>query len=816
MDVADLTEEETLALFSGLDAWHFEGVPRLGIPPLQVTDCGHGVSLVAPPYGSATCFPTAIGMAATWDRDLLYETGRALGREARAKGCGMLLGPMVNLHRVPCGGRNYETFSEDPVLTGKLAAALVNGLQTEGTGSCVKVFLCNNQQQNQKDTSSVVDERTLQEIYLKVFRIILRESDPWAIMTSYNPVNGEYPGDSRHWLKHVLRGELGFSGVIISDWNALQGTGSLTSTLDIEMPGPGKVLTPKALRQALKDGRISLQELQNRAGRILEMHKKARPAREGNSLYSPPELDSSRHRQLAREVATASVVLLKNRRSLLPLKLDSIRRIAVIGPNAANARLGGGGSASVLPFYCVSPLEGIRNAVPQDVEINYAEGCSMDGGALAIPPCAFSNGWQPEEGLHAEYFLPEAFDRGGRAALERVDEAIDFSWGWAAPATGLPRESYAMRWTGFLHSPVSGPVTLTLKTSQSVARVWLDEHLILNCWSAHDPGNFEDRFTNRQASVEVRMSRDRPLSIRVEFRKTGWKAALRLGWHHPGMEDPVDEAVRLAADSDVAVVFAGLSNLYEGGAHDREDFSMPGRQDDLIRAVAAANPDTIVVLKNGTPVCMETWRESVPAIIEAFYPGQEGGNAIADIIFGRVNPSGKLPDTLPKSWQDVSSMRNYPGRQGRVEYGEKMMVGYRHFDKAGIEPAFPFGYGLSYSIFEYGRPDLSADRIRPGKPVEVSVEIRNTGRIPGRETVQLYKEPVQSSEEWPVSELLDFLKLDLKPGESRRARFVVRYEDFLSYNTETYAWEPICRHFRLCCGPHSRSGQKVAIQISPS
>lgn len=815
---ADLVREELLKLFAGRDAWHFEGVERLGIPPLQVTDCGHGVTLVAPPYGSATCFPTSVGMAATWDRALLYETGRALARETRAKRCGMLLGPMINLHRVPCGGRNYESFSEDPVLTGKLAAALVNGLQSEGTGACVKVFLCNNQQKDQKYTSSEVDERTLQEIYMEVFRIILRESDPWAIMTSYNPVNGEHPGDSRYWIKDVLRKQLGYSGVIVSDWTALHGPTAILSTLDIEMPGPGRVLSPQNLDQALREGELTLVELHQRAKRILGLHEKARPARQGDSRYSAPELDSPRHRKLAREVAAASIVLLKNDKGLLPLNADSLRRIAVIGPNAASARLGGGGSASVHPFYSVSPLEGIRNALPPGVVIEYSEGCSMDDGVLAIPPEALSHGVEPggQPGLRAEYFLPEVFEQGGEPALVRTDETIDFSWGWAAPATGLPRESYAMKWTGFLHSPVSGKVTLALKTTQSLARVWLDGRLILDCWSGYDRDNFEDRFTSRQATVELNMDASQPLPLRVEFLKTGWKAALRLGWHVPGMEDPVDQAARLAAGADVAIVVAGLSNLFEGGAHDREAFNMPGRQDELIRAVAAANPNTVVVLINGTPVSMEEWRDAVPAILEAFYPGQEGGNAIADVLFGRINPSGKLPDTLPKSWDDVLSMQFYPGRDGRVEYGEKLLVGYRNFDKSGIEPAFPFGYGLSYSTFDYELPILSAAEVGYGESVQVSVKVANSGSIRGTETVQVYLDLVDPPPDRPPSKLLDFTRLDLQPGVQETVVFEIPWTAFLGYDPDTGSWKPPGRIFRIRCGPHSRGGPSAQVTFHHS
>jgi beta-glucosidase len=813
---SDLTLDEKLALFGGDGPWNFRGVPRLGIPALQVGDCGHGITLAAPPYGSATCFPTSVGMAATWNLSLLYKVGRALGRETRAKGCSMLLGPMVNLHRLPCGGRNYETFSEDPILTGKLAAAIVRGLQSEGTGACVKSFACNNQQTAQSTTSSEVDSKTLRELYLKVFAVILAESDPWAVMTSYNPLNGHYPSDDYGLLTGLLREELGFPNVVVSDWHAVQGEGALFSGLDIEMPGPAQILTPERLESSMKGGKLSIEEIDTRVDRILKLHARVSLARQKDKRYSPPELNSRRHADLAREVAEESIVLLQNEENVLPLDHTATRRVAVIGPNAATARLGGGGSASVLPPYAISVLQGLQN-LGHTLEIEYAEGCSLNGDSTAIPPDAFlpRASHREDRGLNAKYFTADAFDAGHPPQTESIDPAIDFSWGWAAPIDGLPRNDYAVRWEGQLRSPCTGTVTLSLATNEGLGRVWLDDELILDCWSSHDPHNFEDRFTNRHATTDRSFVAGASHAIRVEFRKTGTRAGIRLAWKTPGADDQLEQAAQLAAKCDCAIVVVGLSNMFEGGNCDREQFEMPGQQEELIRRVAAANRRTVVVLYNGTPVSFRAWRDAVPAILEAFYPGQEGGNAIARILFGKVTPSGKLPDTIPYSWEELPAMKAFPGQNGKAVYSEGRLVGYRYYDQARRDPEFPFGFGLSYTRFQYTPPIL----VRPtsganeATALEILTTVKNVGSREGKETVQLYYERIEPDPGDPLRELLDFTKLLLQPGECREVRFHIPLQAIANYHVSTATWHLPPGPFRLAIGPHSRALQNVTVSL---
>lgn len=804
---ASLSLETATALRGGSDAWHFPGIPELGFPPVQVADCGHGVTLVAPPYGSATCFPTSVGMAATWDTALLEEVGAALARESLAKNLGMLLAPMVNLHRLPCGGRNYETFSEDPVLTGRLAAALIRGLQSAGVSACIKSFACNNQQKDQKYVSSDVDPRTLRELYLKVFAIAFAESRPWAVMTSYNAINGEHPSDSAHWLETILRGEMGYDGLVVSDWNAVQGDRALASGLDIEMPGPPRVLSPEKLSAALAQGVVSETSLRTHAARLIGLYRRIH-ALDPEGRGRAAELDSPRHRALARRVAEQGIVLLRNQDDTLPLDASKIHRIAVVGPNAAAARLGGGGSASVLPPYTVSPLAGITTlAAKAGITVTHAEGCPLDDSAPVVPSSAFA---PPDtdhfgQGLRAEFFTVEAFDRRESPLASRQDDIIDFSWGWAAPIEKIPRHLYAIRWSGRLRFPASGTVRLSVSTHQGLARVWLDGRLVLDAWSQYDESQFEDKFTNRHASFNLETRAGDTADLVCEYRKTGARAAVRLSWELPGREDSITEAVRLAAEADVAVVCTGLSNIFEGGNCDRLEHGLPGRQVELIRRVAAANPRTIVVLSNGTPVATSPWRDQVAAIVETFYPGQEGGNALARILFGEVNPSGRLPDTFPRSWDQVEAMRFYPGADGHAPYDEGLFVGYRDADAHGWEPEFPFGFGLSYTTFEHSDPRLSADSIASGNSIEISVDVTNTGAREGSEVVQAYLEPVAPAIPRPPRELFAFVKVRLAPGERRTVTLELRHRDLLTYNPESARWMVESPFFRVVTGPHSRA-----------
>ncbi len=793
-EIPHLSLEQSYGILAGLDAWHLRPLPEFGIPPLEVADCGHGVTVCTDNPQTTTCFPTGIGMASTWNPALLAEAGRVLGVECRALGISMLLGPKVNLHRIPLNGRSFETFSEDPVLAGRLGAAVIRGIQSTGVGACLKAMAGNNQQFDQMNTNVKVDERVLRELYFLNFEIAYREGDPVAIMTSYNPLHGVNCGENRWLVREVIKQDWGFEGVVISDWRALTTEATYRSGIDVEMPGPGKLLDPGTLQQAFEKGVISEEDLRDRSRRMLRVLS---TLAESSATSPDPEAerDGPSHRVLARRVAEESIVLLKNEKAILPIVPGSVKKIAVIGPNAAEARLGGGGSASVTPSYSVPPLEGIRNVYGEQTEVLYAEGCGLVGEMEAM---------KLEAGV-AEFYNCGEIE--GTADDAWDISAVDFSWGWASPGGCIARGDYAVKFTGKLCAPQSGKCRVALHGQEGGIRLRIGEDWLIDEWILSDTQDFEGAYGTRSKTVELEVTAGESLPVEVHYGKRAARAAVRLEWEMPGAEGPMDRAVRLASEVDVVVLCLGLSNLFEGGSVDRKDLNIPEVQQDLLRRVLEVNPQTVVVLNNGGPVVMP-WEQKVPAILEAWYPGQEGGAALARILSGEVNPSGKLPDTIPYRLEDHASFKNYPGENGEVSYEEGLMIGYRHFDHAGIEPHYPFGFGLSYSTFEWGEAQWTGS---PAEGMEIQVKLTNTGKVAGAEVVQLYVSDVESSFVRPPKELKAFAKVHLEPGGSEVIHLELTPRDFSFWHPEKNEWFLEPGDFKIGVGTHSRNLKTVRV-----
>lgn len=794
-----LTLDEKATLFAGKDMWHFHGIERLGIPAIQMTDCGHGITVILDEKGEytgcATCFPTAVAQAASWNRELIRELGSALGREARATGSSLLLAPMVNIHRSPLGGRNYEAFSEDPYLTGKMAAAFINGVQSENTAACIKAIAANNQQTNQSGLLAEIAEKPLREIYMRPFEIAIKEAKPWAVMTAYNGVNGYPSAENKHLVTDILRNEWAYKGLVVSDWRSVKRTASLYAGVDMEMPGPGKFMRREDMLREIENGKLSESVLDEKLKGLLRLLIQTRQL----DIPKPElasELNSPAHQQLARKVAEESAVLLKNDNRILPLDLTGIKKLAVIGPNANEARLGGGGSASVTACYSISPLQGIRELCGNAIEVNFAEGCGLMGDMVTIP-AQFIRSETGEPGLRVDYFNNKNLD--GIPAQTGTDPVIDFSWGWAAPAEGINKGNYSVRWTGMLRPPVSGTYKIGMAVFGAGARLYLNNKLVINNWGDGDKENFEQAFTQSKPQVELTLKADTDYHIRVEWHKKINRNMIRLEWEIPGAANSIEKAVELARSSDAVILFAGLSNFFEGGNNDKTSLALPGAQDELIRRVSAVNPKTIVVLINGTPVSMP-WLEKTPSVLEAYYPGQEGGHALANILFGKVNPSGKLPETFPKRLEDNPSYKNFPGTGKQVKYEEGIYVGYRHYDNFSIEPLFAFGHGLSYTEFEYSNLKIS----RKDKKINVQFTLRNSGSITGKEVVQLYTRKIEKGAENKYKELKAFDKIELKAGESKRVSFQLGEEDFSLFDESGNKWVKSSGKYSLLIGSSSR------------
>jgi len=669
--VGRMTLEEKATMLSGSGWMESAPIPRLGIPAIKMTDgpmgvrSWHGSSAVTSAQDSAvkvqaTAFPSGIAMAASWDTDLVQREGQAIAQEVKALGRDMILGPTVNINRQPLWGRNFEGYGEDPFLSGRLAVAYVHGVQGEGVIPSVKHFAANNEEYERHRINAIVDERTLHEIYLPAFQAAIQDGGAWNVMSAYNQLNGVHCAESAPLLRDILQNELGFKGFVVSDWGSTYSTApTVNAGMDLEMPGGPPMLkwltnprmqqagngagwlTAEKVLAAVKAGQITDATLDANVSRILR-------AMFLSGIFDHPrtaggEVDSAAQRAVARQGATEGIVLLKNEGNLLPLDSSKVHSIAVIGPNAALARTGGGGSSLVRPKYAIAPLDGIRERAGSSVQVSYALGVGM-------------------EGEDAANDTPEA-----RASL-------------------------------------------------------------------------------------------------------------------------LKEATDAARRADVAILIVGRYSHLESEGFDLKTMDLPAGQDDLIEAVEKANPRTIVVLNTGDPVTMASWIAHTPALLDMWYAGQEGGHALAAVLFGDANPSGKLPVSFPKRFEDSPAYGHYPGKDLQVEYAEGIYVGYRYFDTRNVEPQFPFGFGLSYTTFAYSDLKITPARIAGDQPVEVSMRLSNTGPRPGAEVVELYVHEDHAKLDRPVHELKGFRRVELSPGKSQIVKFTLDRAAFSYWDPAAHTW----------------------------
>ncbi|MCR2803820.1 beta-glucosidase family protein [Paenibacillus soyae] len=655
--VAAMTLEEKAGLCSGLDTWHLKGVERLGIPSVMVTDGPHGLRKQASSadhlglFNSvpATCFPSAAGVASSWNRELIERMGQALGRECQAENVAVLLGPGANIKRSPLCGRNFEYFSEDPYLSSEMAAHHIMGVQSQGVGTSLKHFAANNQEHRRMTSDSILDERTLREIYLASFEGAVKKAQPWTVMCSYNKVNGEYASENEWLLTQVLKEEWGHEGVVVSDWGAVnERVKGLAAGLELEMPssrGEGD----RAIAEAVRSGALPEEKLDAAVERLLAVIFRSVDGRKPDVVVDPEE-----HHALAREVARESMVLLKNEDGILPLARAG--KIAVIGALAKEPRYQGSGSSQIKPTRLEDISEELKKSAGAGAEVAYAQGYALGG--------------------------------------DEIDAEL------------------------------------------------------------------------------------------------------------------VREALALASSSSVAVLFAGLPSRYESEGFDRKHLRMPENQVALINAVASVQPNLVVVLSNGAPIEMP-WLGSAKAVLEAYLGGQALGGAIADLLFGDANPSGKLAETFPAKLSDNPSFLFFPGEGDNVEYREGLFVGYRYYDKKEIEPLFPFGHGLSYTSFGYS--DLTVDKreLDDTETLLVSVKVRNTGSRAGQEVVQLYVRDPQSAVIRPDKELKGFDKVELAPGEETTVTFRLDKRSFAYYDAEAADWVVESGEFHILIG---RSSRDIALE----
>ncbi|MBN1260656.1 MAG: glycoside hydrolase family 3 C-terminal domain-containing protein [Anaerolineae bacterium] len=800
--LARLTLKEKVALLSGKDHWGTVPIPSKGVKRVIVTDGPHGVRIGnefsdREKSGTATAFPTGVALASTWNPALIREVAVALAEETRANHCDVLLGPCVNLVRVPVAGRNFETYAEDPFLAGKIGAAYVQGLQSRGIGASLKHYACNNQEFERTRGSSNLDERTLRELYLTAFEMIVKEANPWTVMCSYNRINGQHASQNRHLLTGILKEEWGYDGVVVSDWNANHTIfESIAAGLDLEMPGPA-LYFGKYLEEAVKTWQIDEQVVNQAVRRILrlvkrvEAYKQTQPADQG--AFSTPA-----HRALAQRAASESIVLLKNEQTLLPLKVEEMQKLAVIGPCADKASYTGGGSAFVHCEYSVSPLDGLKALYDDKLEILHVQGCNARVGSDALSNVGVKVTYQGQQGLLEDYYDNREF--AGRPVASQVVPAIDY---WTIfPPDGIATSNMTVRWSADMQVEKSGRYEFHLRY-QGDFEFYIDDQLVMAQahWQDLPPYPF---YTEMKKSFTLEAGQ--VYSFRLEFRNTLnhdrqamiVKAEYRFSEAEVAAE--IARAVEVAGEADCVLIFAGHPVGYESEDEDRPDLRLPGAQDRLIAAVCAANPRTVVVLNTGAPVEMP-WVDQALAIVQAHFFGQEGGHAIAAVLDGRVNPSGKLTTTYPLRYQDNPSYIYYPGNRVHA-YGEGVFMGYRYYDFKDIEVLFPFGHGLSYTRFDYSDLQLTGSLAEDN--LMASVTIKNAGGVDGAEVVQLYVSDLACSELRPLKELKGFEKVFLKAGEARVVNLPLTQRSFSFFDNYQSRWVLEPGDFDILVGCSSR------------
>jgi beta-glucosidase len=770
--LSQMTIEEKVDLLAGVDGFFVRDVPRLNLPRFKMADGPIGVRN----FGPATAMAGGVGLTATWNPALAERVGTEIGRDARAKGVHFMLGPGVNIYRAPMNGRNFEYFGEDPFLASRIAVGYIKGIQSQGVSATIKHFLGNNSEFDRHNSDSVIDERTMREIYLPVFEAAVKEAQVGAIMSAYNLTNGSHMSQNKYLLTDVVKKEWGFDGVIMSDWGGTyDGIEAANGGQDLEMPGPVH-MNRKNLLPAIEQGKVSVATIDDKVRRILTT-----AVRFGWLDREQTDWSISRYnqqgRQMALNAARESLVLLKNEGSLLPLTKARTKTILVVGPNAYPAVPVGGGSARVEPFSAVSFLEGLSNYLGSDTQVFYSRGLPTFAEMAEATSfvTAASNG-QP--GINAEYFNNP--DLQGTPTTSRTEPRMNYGTG---SRMVMPTDAASSRWTGYYIPKASGPHDVFVHTTgerSGAYRVYVDDKLVLDSWN-------ENRALVNFATLTFDQN---PHKIVLEHkgRPSPFGARLRLGVVRHG-QFVTDDAKKLAGKADVVVVAAGFDQETESEGADRTFYLPPG-QDELVQEMAGANKNTLVVITSGGSVDMNAWVDRVPAILEAWYPGQQGGTALAEVLFGDVNPSGRLPISFERRWQDNPVRDNYYPASGtrRVEYKEGVFVGYRGYERVGTKPLFAFGSGLSYTTFKYS--NLTVRPIGTGTDAryEVSFDVKNTGSREGADVAQVYVGNAKGKVPRPAKELKGFSKVSLRPGETKKVSVTLDGRSFSYYDVDSKQW----------------------------
>jgi beta-glucosidase len=783
---------------------------------VRMTDGPNGArgTQMGPTGPTAACLPCGSALGATWSPELVGRVGGVLGAEARTKGARVLLAPTVNMHRSPLAGRNFECYSEDPLLTGKLAAAFVRGAQAEGVATTVKHLVGNDAEHERYTMSSDIDERALREIYLRPFELAVTEGGSLGIMTSYNRVNGRWCTEQPELLGGILRGEWGFDGFVVTDWYGVAGTGaSAAAGVDVEMPGPGRAFGP-TLAAAVRAGEVDEALVDAQVTRLLTVFERI-GALDDDGPGEERSVDLAEHRRVAREATTGSMVLLAND-GLLPLDRSALRRVAVIGPNADRARIMGGGSAALRAHYLVTPLEALRAALGDGVEVVHEPGCDnrKETPALGGPLTAAPSGAGP--GFDVDWFAGDGLDGDpvGHSLLPEADV-----YGLEPPPTsglGAGTDGWSFRAHTTLTPEVSGTHTFTL-VQGGFGRVIVGGETVIDGFVDRPPrGTAFYGMGSVEVHAPVELTAGEPVDVVLEFATGRPSGALRVGLRPPPSDDLIDRAVAAAMAADAVVLVAGTTGEWESEGADRPDMDLPGRQDELIRRVLAANPASVVVVNAASPVTMD-WAGDARAVVQVWFGGQEMAHGMADVLLGDAEPAGRLPTTIPVRVEHNPSYGNFPGENGHVRYGEGVLVGYRWYEARHLPVRYPFGHGGSYTTFAVAVPTLSSPSLAPGGSVTVRVPVTNTGNRRGAEVVQCYVAPGPGPRPLvrPPKELAGFAKVWLDPGETATAELTLDERAFAYWDPGIPEREELARRAALVPMAGRRTGRDPGWRLDP-
>jgi beta-glucosidase len=759
--LAKISLDDKLALLGGEDRFYTHAVASIGLPRLKMSDGPVGVRT----FGPAPAYAAGVALAASWDPVLAERVGASLGEDARARGVNFLLAPAVNIYRYPLNGRNMEYLGEDPYLASRVAVGYIDGVQSKGVSATVKHFAANNSEYDRHRINAVIDERTLRELYLPVFEAAVRQAHAGAVMDSYNLVNGEHSTQNRHLNLDILKGEWGFQGVLMSDWDATyDGVAAANNGLDLEMPY-AKWMTPATLKAALADGRVQQSTIDDKVRRILRTALQFGWL-DREQLDTTIPLDNPAADPVALDEARESITLLKNQGNLLPLHADRMKSIAVIGPESVQAVVGGGGSSKTTPFDAQGLVAGLASYLGQRVKVMYAPGLLSHGEMFR------------ETTLHQLTLETRSGSKEAPPAVEKNLQIINYWDGEGKPLAPQTGTKTYYTWNGEYDPSTGGEYRIVIAApSRDSYRLVLDGVQVLSRSSGQG--------SRTLASKEVKLTAHHPVHVRLEYETTG--AAAEIGFGMQALADLLSpQAQQIIRQADAAVVAVGFDETTEGEGFDRT-FQLPGMQDELISRVAALNPRTIVAITAGGAVATQPWIGLVPVLLDTYYSGQEGTRALAEVLFGERSPEGHLPFSWERVLADNPASSHYEEEDGGRDshYAEGLYVGYRYYTSKHKTPLFPFGYGLSYTSFAYS--GLAVRRNSPDD-AEVSFDVENKGSRAGATVAQVYVGDPSAKIARPVMELKQFEKVRLGPGARQHVVLHLNRRAFEYYDVAGHGW----------------------------